>query len=92
MSIAQANMANVSTDSAAPVPLVARRAKARPAVPDAVVGISLAALLPAAFWTGTIAAVSHALGMTLSGATLAMIAGGIAMFLAIVCSAVMANN
>lgn len=92
MSIAQAGMANASNNSAAPVPLVARRADAGLAVPDAIVGISLAALLPAAFWTGVIALISHALGMALSGATLAIIAGAIAMFLAIICSAVMANN
>jgi len=54
----------------------------------AVVGIAIVSLLPALFWTALIWAVSQVLGWNISMVTLATVASSIAVFLGLVCSAI----
>jgi hypothetical protein len=54
------------------------------------IGIAVVSLLPAVFWTGVIWGASYLFGWNLGSATLATIAASIAVFLSIVCSAIIA--
>lgn len=58
----------------------------------AVVGIAIVSLLPALFWTALIWAGSQFFGWNISAATLATLASAIAVFLGLVCSAIIAAD
>ena len=59
---------------------------------DRVMGLVVMALLPALFWTALVAMLAPLAGYAPSPATLVMIAGGIATFLASICCAVTSRS
>jgi hypothetical protein len=61
-------------------------------VTDVITGIAIAAVVPALFWTGLAWAASRVFDLGLTAGTLAALAAGIATFLSIVCSAVIAAD
>lgn len=63
----------------------------RPGLSHAALGLAIASLLPALFWTAVIAGVGHAVGSTPSLEMLALIGSGIAAFLALVVGSVVAR-
>lgn len=97
MTIAHADLSDARSATSVPkvVPIVAGyqgyRAQSSIDWPG-LAGIGLASLLPAAFWTAAIWLIAAACGVQVASATLAAIAMSIALFLAVVCTAVMANR
>lgn len=61
-------------------------------VSDKALGILLASLFPALFWTAMIAIAGSAMGHSLSVATLATVGGSIATFLAVVVGSLVARR
>jgi hypothetical protein len=72
------------------IPGLDRRARgARPAKLGRLGGVIAASLIPAAFWTAVIDLCFHWLGRPLSAGAIGFIAGGIAIFLFLVCTPLM---
>ncbi len=85
MSIANVDF-NGSSDAAADQ-ASGHRAARRSHLSDIALGLGLAAVVPALFWTAAIWATCSVFGFAMSGATLATIGLAVATFLTIVCSA-----
>lgn len=62
------------------------------AVSDRMMGLALVSLLPAAFWTATLAMVGPIFGASPSAVTLLLTGGAIAAFLAVVVSGLMSSK
>jgi hypothetical protein len=62
------------------------------ALPDHVIALLLASLVPALFWTGLLWLISLAWGVELSAVVLGAVFLAISGFLGVVCSAVFANR
>ena len=94
MSLAHVEMVANRSPAAVPslVPLVSKRplGAIRSCNRGTAFGMVVVAIIPAVFWTGCIWRASSALGLPLSGSTLAIIAVAIAGFLTIIASALMA--
>lgn len=66
-------------------------ALSRPQLTDKSIGLVIAALLPALFWTLLVAGIGHAIGQAPSLATLMLIGSSIAAFLALVVGSIIAR-
>lgn len=69
-----------------------RVAAAMPAVSDKTLGILLASLIPAVFWTAMIAVVGSAIGHSPSATTLVTVGVAIAAFLGVVVGSLVARS
>ena len=88
MEIAPANLADDRIDR----PAFAVAARRKPILFDKAIGLAVATVGPAVFWTVIAWAASHAFGIELSAMTLATIAVVITAFLSLVCSALLATD
>lgn len=88
MEIAPANLADDRIDRQA----FAVAARRKPILFDKAIGLAVATVVPAVFWTLIAWGAGHAFGVELSAMTLATIAVVITAYLSLVCSALLATD